>query len=109
MVDPVSIGALIGGLAGVSGGGAAVGASSALGAGALSSAALGAGALGAGALGAMGGKQADAGSLSAPNAPQQQQQPTTAAPKPQSQRPSFFGEEATPSVGQFGQKTLLGQ
>jgi hypothetical protein len=120
MVDPVSIGLAIGAIgAGSSAAGTAAGLGAAAGAGAgaagagltgaLGSAALGAAA--AGTAGALAGKGAAASpTLSdAPAAPQQQQQPSTMAPKAKFQRPTFFGENATPAVGQFGQKTLLGQ
>lgn len=119
MVDPITAGLAIGAMgAGSAGAGAALGAGAAgaasagLGTG-LGTAALGAAASGAasGIAGGLGGKAN--GTLTSPDAapaaPQQQQQPSTMAPKAKSARPSFFGENATPAVGQFGQKTLLGQ
>lgn len=117
MADPATLTAIFAATAGgAAGGGAAVGAGAAasgLGAGALS--ALGAGALGAGATTAANTLVGDKGpsgasvAANAPASPQQQAQPAVQGPKAKPNRPSFFGENTTPTVGTFGQKTLLGQ
>lgn len=92
--------AAVGALLSASGG---IGGASALGTAALGAAAGGLGAMSANKGGTLTSPEAP------PSAPKPQEQPSTAAPKPKSNRPSFFDSSATPSVGQFGNKTLLGQ